>query len=43
MKLTHGFDDEGRQFDEKGNLKSWWTKKMKRIYKESTGNGEAIQ
>lgn len=25
-ELTHGFDDEGRQFDEKGNLKNWWTK-----------------
>ncbi len=25
-ELTHGFDDEGSQFDEKGNLKNWWTK-----------------
>lgn len=25
-EITHGFDDEGRQFDAKGNLKSWWTK-----------------
>ncbi len=24
-ELTHGFDDQGRQFDEKGNLKNWWT------------------
>ena len=24
-ELTHGFDDEGRQFDAKGNLKDWWT------------------
>ncbi len=25
-ELTHAFDDEGRQFDAKGNLKDWWTK-----------------
>jgi endothelin-converting enzyme/putative endopeptidase len=25
-ELTHGFDDEGRQFDAQGNLKNWWTK-----------------
>ncbi len=24
-ELTHGFDDEGRQFDAMGNLKDWWT------------------
>ena len=24
-ELTHGFDDEGRQFDAKGNLREWWT------------------
>jgi putative endopeptidase len=24
-EITHGFDDEGRQFDEKGNLENWWT------------------
>lgn len=24
-ELTHGFDDEGRQFDPNGNLKDWWT------------------
>ncbi len=26
-ELTHGFDDEGRQFDGNGNLRDWWTKK----------------
>ena len=25
-ELTHGFDDQGRQFDERGNLQDWWTK-----------------
>ncbi len=25
-ELTHGFDDQGRQFDAKGDLKDWWTK-----------------
>ena len=24
-EITHGFDDEGRQFDENGNLNPWWT------------------
>jgi putative endopeptidase len=24
-ELTHAFDDEGRQFDDKGNLRDWWT------------------
>jgi putative endopeptidase len=24
-ELTHGFDDQGRQFDDKGNLNDWWT------------------
>ena len=24
-ELTHGFDDQGRKFDVKGNLRDWWT------------------
>ena len=24
--MTHGFDDQGRQYDKDGNLKDWWTK-----------------
>jgi putative endopeptidase len=24
-ELTHGFDDQGRQYDAKGNLRDWWT------------------
>jgi putative endopeptidase len=33
-ELTHGFDDEGRQFDAKGNLKDWWTKDDARAFEE---------
>jgi endothelin-converting enzyme/putative endopeptidase len=25
-ELTHGFDDQGRQYDADGNLRDWWTK-----------------
>lgn len=32
-ELTHGFDDEGRQFDEKGNLKNWWSKEDETKFK----------
>ncbi|HEY8164395.1 MAG TPA: M13 family metallopeptidase [Gemmatimonadaceae bacterium] len=24
-EMSHGFDDQGRQYDEKGNLRDWWT------------------
>ena len=24
-EMTHGFDDQGRQFDARGNLRDWWT------------------
>lgn len=27
-EVTHGFDDEGRQFDADGNLRDWWTTKV---------------
>ncbi len=26
-EITHGFDDQGRQYDPQGNLKNWWTVK----------------
>ncbi|MCB2377682.1 M13 family metallopeptidase [Hymenobacter sp. BT635] len=25
-EITHGFDDQGRQYDSQGNLRDWWTK-----------------
>jgi endothelin-converting enzyme/putative endopeptidase len=31
-ELTHGFDDEGRQFDAAGNLREWWTADDERAY-----------
>lgn len=33
-ELTHGFDDEGRQFDKDGNLKDWWTKEDEKKFNE---------
>ena len=33
-ELTHAFDDEGRQFDGKGNLKDWWTKEDAAAFEE---------
>jgi putative endopeptidase len=32
-ELTHGFDDEGRQFDASGNLKDWWQKQDEERFK----------
>jgi putative endopeptidase len=36
-EITHGFDDEGRQFDAKGNLVSWWTKTDETEFKKRAG------
>lgn len=33
-EITHGFDDEGRQFDAQGNLKQWWTNTDDELFKE---------
>lgn len=33
-EITHGFDDEGRQFDAKGNLQNWWTAKDEEEFKK---------
>jgi putative endopeptidase len=31
-EITHGFDDEGAQFDGKGNLRDWWTKEDRKNF-----------
>ena len=36
-ELTHGFDDQGAQFDSDGNLKNWWTKDDLERFKARTG------
>jgi putative endopeptidase len=33
-ELTHGFDDQGRQFDAEGNLRDWWTAQDEKTFKE---------
>lgn len=33
-EITHGFDDQGRQFDAEGNLKSWWTANDEKLFNQ---------
>jgi predicted metalloendopeptidase len=35
-EISHGFDDVGRQFDEQGNLRDWWTEEDARLFKQRT-------
>jgi predicted metalloendopeptidase len=35
-EMTHGFDDEGSQFDADGNLREWWTKPTKDKFAQAT-------
>jgi len=35
-EMTHGFDDQGAQFDDHGNLKNWWTPSDLAKFKEAT-------
>jgi len=35
-EMTHGFDDEGSQFDASGNLREWWTKPTRDKFAEAT-------
>jgi predicted metalloendopeptidase len=32
--MTHGFDDQGRQYDAIGNLRDWWSKESAEKYKQ---------
>jgi endothelin-converting enzyme/putative endopeptidase len=36
-ELTHGFDDEGKKFDGKGNLSDWWTTEDTKKFEAKTG------
>ena len=33
--MTHGYDDQGRQFDAEGNLENWWEKDAVERYQET--------
>lgn len=33
-EMTHGFDDQGRQYDADGNLKDWWTPEDAKLFDE---------
>jgi putative endopeptidase len=33
-ELTHGFDDQGREYDAKGNLRDWWTPADAKAFQE---------
>ncbi|HYV50222.1 MAG TPA: M13 family metallopeptidase [Myxococcaceae bacterium] len=35
-EMTHGFDDEGRQFDADGNLKNWWSEQTGKAFDAAT-------
>ncbi|MCC9063993.1 M13 family metallopeptidase [Flavobacterium piscisymbiosum] len=35
-EITHGFDDQGSQYDEKGNLNNWWTAEDLKKFKAKT-------
>lgn len=39
-EITHGFDDQGSQYDSEGNLKDWWSKDAATGFRKRT---ECIQ
>jgi putative endopeptidase len=36
-EMTHGFDDQGAQYDAQGNLRNWWTASDLEKFKKGTG------
>jgi predicted metalloendopeptidase len=37
-EITHGYDDQGRKFDHKGNMVDWWTNEDIKLFTEKTQN-----
>jgi putative endopeptidase len=35
-EMTHGFDNQGRQYDKVGNLRDWWTKEDSKSFEDHT-------
>ena len=46
-EITHGFDSQGRQYDEKGNLRNWWTETDAQRFvieaKKLVGQADAVE
>ena len=48
-EMTHGFDDQGRQYDKDGNLKDWWTAEDAERFNQraqvmvNSGDGELLR
>ena len=43
-EMTHGFDDQGRQFDKDGNMNNWWTDADAEAFKQKTDiPGQAVR
>ena len=42
-ELTHGFDDQGRKFDAKGNLRDWWTPEDAKEFEERARRASPTQ